>query len=142
MIALLTGEALQVIDVAPGPHHHFEGGNDLRASRTVAGVSKQSQIIPLAQNQIRLGVQRGTNFAQTTIATAALQTVFVPVQVEGLQQEPFGDGFAAAGTLLGGAARSTSARFRRFGLRHVHRHHGAVRPALYLQLTLIIQIIF
>ena len=35
--ALLTGEALQVVDVGPGPHHHLEGRDDLLAGGAVAG---------------------------------------------------------------------------------------------------------
>ena len=34
--ALLAGEALQVIDVGSGPHHHLECRDDLLAGRAVA----------------------------------------------------------------------------------------------------------
>ena len=42
MAALLAGEALQVVDVGPGPHHHLEGGDHLVTGCAVAGRAKQS----------------------------------------------------------------------------------------------------
>ena len=36
MVALLAGEALQVVDVGPRPHHHLEGRDHLVARRAVA----------------------------------------------------------------------------------------------------------
>lgn len=35
VVALLAGEALQVVDVGPRPHHHLEGRNHLLARRAV-----------------------------------------------------------------------------------------------------------
>ena len=41
MAALLAGEALEVVDVVPGPHDHLEGRDHLGARRAVAGVAEQ-----------------------------------------------------------------------------------------------------
>ncbi len=41
VVALLAGEALQVVDVCPGAHHHLEGGDHLVARRAVASGAKQ-----------------------------------------------------------------------------------------------------
>ena len=45
MVALLAGEALQVVDVGPGAHHHLEGGDHLVARRAVASSAKQPEKI-------------------------------------------------------------------------------------------------
>ena len=42
MVALLAGEALQMVDIVSGPHHHFEGGDHFRAGRAVAGGAEES----------------------------------------------------------------------------------------------------
>lgn len=57
------------------------------------------KVVPLAQDEIRLRVQRRADFAQSTITAAALEAVLVPEQVEGLQQEPFRDRLVAARTV-------------------------------------------
>jgi len=41
VIALLTSEALQVIDVGSRAHHHLERRDDLAAGRAVTGISKE-----------------------------------------------------------------------------------------------------
>ncbi len=41
VVALLAREALQVVDVGPGPHHHLEGRDHLVAGRAVAGRAEQ-----------------------------------------------------------------------------------------------------
>ena len=43
MSTLLTGEALQMVDVSPGPHHHLEGRDDFVAGRAVAGGAEQPE---------------------------------------------------------------------------------------------------
>ena len=75
MSALLTGEALEVVDVSPGPHHHLEGWDHLVAGSAVARGAKQPvdygnesesiqtnvnlspQVIPLAEKKVPLGVE-------------------------------------------------------------------------------------
>lgn len=58
MIALLAREAFQVVDVSPRSHHHLEGWYDFAARRTVAGVTEQPQIVPPAEYEVCLRVQR------------------------------------------------------------------------------------
>ena len=40
VVALLAGEALQVVHVVPGAHHHLEGWNHFGAGGTVARVAE------------------------------------------------------------------------------------------------------
>lgn len=126
VIALLTGETLQVIDVAPRPHDHLEGGYDLAAGGAVARVPEQPEVVPLAEDEVRLGVQRGADLAESTVAAAALEAVLVPEEVEGFQQVALRDGLAATGALLRGTP--ARARLGRLIFRYVHRHHRAVGP--------------
>lgn len=42
VIALLTSEALQVVDVGSRAHHHLERRDDFAAGRAVAGISEES----------------------------------------------------------------------------------------------------
>ena len=51
MVALLASEALQVVHVVPGPHHHLEGWYHLSAGSAVSSAAKQSEIkLPAGQN--------------------------------------------------------------------------------------------
>ena len=49
--ALLAREALQVVDVGPGPHHHLEGGDHFVARGAVAGGAKQPWCMTLEQEK-------------------------------------------------------------------------------------------
>jgi hypothetical protein len=40
VIALLTGETLEVVDVGARPHHHLEGGDHFCTRRAIAGVAE------------------------------------------------------------------------------------------------------
>ena len=46
------------------------------------------EVVPLAEYEVPLGVQRGSDLPQPAVAAAALETVLVPVQVKGLQKVP------------------------------------------------------
>lgn len=70
-------------------------------------VSLLPEIVPFAKYKIGLGIQRGPDFAQAAITTAAFETVLVPEQVQSFEQEPFGDAFAAVGALSGYHCRAT-----------------------------------
>ena len=85
MVALLTGEALQVVHVISGPHDHLEGWNHFGTCSTVAGVAEQPEVVPPAEDEVCFGIERGTNFTKSAVATATFQTVLVPEQVQGLQ---------------------------------------------------------
>lgn len=78
MIALLAREALQMVDVAPRPHHHLEGRYHLAAGGAVSRVPEQPQVVPLAEDQVGLGVEGGSDLAQSAVAAAALEAVLVP----------------------------------------------------------------
>ena len=82
--ALLTGEALEVVNIGAGPHHHLEGGDDLLAGGAIAGGAKQSEVVTLAEEEVPLGVQGLTHLAQPGVTAPALETLLVPVEVKGL----------------------------------------------------------
>lgn len=111
MIALLTSEALQMIDITSSAHDHLERGYDLAARRAVPRISEKPKVVPLAEDEVRLRVERGPHFAEPAVAAPALEAVLVPEEVQGLEEVALGDGLAAAGALL-----RTSARRRLGGL--------------------------
>lgn len=122
MIALLTRKTLQVIHIAPRPHHHLEGRYHFVARRTHSRTPEQPQIVAFAQHQIRFDVQRRTHFAQPTVTAAAFQAILVPVHVQGAQQEPIVNGFAAFGARLMGQRAVVGRRQDGLGFDAVHRH--------------------
>ena len=84
MATLLAGEALQVVDVGPGSHHHLEGGDHFVAGGAVAGGAEQPEIVSLAEEEVALGVERVAHLTQPGVTAAALEAVLVPEQVESL----------------------------------------------------------
>lgn len=82
--ALLARKALKVVDIGPGSHHHLEGGDHFVARRAVACGAEQPEIVPLAEEEVPLGVQTVAHLAQPGIAAAALEAVLVPEHVQGL----------------------------------------------------------
>ena len=83
--ALLTREALEVVNIGPSSHHHLEGGDDLLAGGAVAGGAEESEVVPLAEEEVPLGVQTMSHLAQPGVAAAALEAVLVPEHVQGLK---------------------------------------------------------
>lgn len=55
------------------------------------------QVVPPAQDEVGLGVERGAHLAQPAVAAGALQAVLVPVLVQGLEQVAVLDLPVAAG---------------------------------------------
>ena len=45
------------------------------------------EVVPLAEQQVALGVEGVAHLAQPRVTTAALEAVLVPVQVQGLPTE-------------------------------------------------------
>ena len=82
--ALLTSEALQMVDVGPGSHHHLKCRDYFLARSTVARGAKQSEVVSLAEQEVPLGVQRLAHLPQPGVTAAALEAVLVPEQVESL----------------------------------------------------------
>ena len=89
--ALLAGEALEVVNIGAGPHHHLEGGDDLLAGGAVAGGAKQSEVVPLAEEEVPLGVEAVTHLPQPGVTAPALEALLVPVEVKGLTIYNFTD---------------------------------------------------
>ena len=85
--ALLTSEALQVVDVGPGSHHHLECRDYFLAGSTVACGAKQPEVVSLAEEEVPLGVQRLAHLAQPGVTAPALETLLVPEQVQSLEDE-------------------------------------------------------
>ena len=84
---LLTSEALQMVDVGPGSHHHLKGRDDLLAGSAVARGTKESEVVSLAEEEVPLGVQRLAHLAQPGVTAPALETLLVPEQVQSLEDE-------------------------------------------------------
>jgi hypothetical protein len=62
VVALLTGEALKVVHVVSGSHHHLEGWYHFSARRTVSSASKQSAIKSAASQHSGLAVLCGGKY--------------------------------------------------------------------------------
>ena len=91
MSALLARKALKVVDIGPGSHHHLEGGDHFVARRAVACGAEQPgditwhelsddkmfarppEIVPLAEEEVPLGVQTMSHLAKPGVAAAALE---------------------------------------------------------------------
>jgi hypothetical protein len=78
MVALLTCETFEMINIVTRSHHHLERWNDFVACCTKARVSEQPQIVALAEHQIALLEECAADLSQTTVAATALQTVLMP----------------------------------------------------------------
>lgn len=108
--ALLTSEALQMINVGSRPHHHLERRNHLAAGRAVAGVAEKSQVVSLTEDEIGLGVERRADLAEPAVAASAFQAVLVPVHVQRFQKIslcnhlPATRAFLRSGPVLAGLA--------------------------------------
>ena len=84
--ALLTSEALQMVDVGPGSHHHLKCRDYFLAGSAVARGAEQAEVVSLAEQEVPLGVERVADLAQPGVTAAALETVLVPEHVQSLQQ--------------------------------------------------------
>ena len=87
MAALLAGEALQMIDVGPGSHHHLEGGDHFITGGAVASGAKQAEVVSLAEQEVPLGVERVAHLPQPGVTAAALEAVLVPEHVQRLNTD-------------------------------------------------------
>lgn len=63
VIALLAGEAFQMVHVAPCPHDHFESGNSFVARRAKTRCSKEPEIISFAQDEVCFGEEGRPDFS-------------------------------------------------------------------------------
>ena len=87
MSTFLASKTLKMVDIILGPHDHLKGWDDLLAGGAVAGGAKESEVVPLAEQEVALGVERLTHLTQTTVTTATLQTRLMPVHVNSLRQK-------------------------------------------------------
>lgn len=71
------------------------------------------KVVSLAENEVRLGIERGAHLAEARVAASALEAVLVPVHVQRLQQEPLGDDLPAGGALAGGTCPAPPAPAQR-----------------------------
>ena len=53
----------------------------------VSQVQASPEIVPLAEEEVALGVEAVAHLAQSAVAAPALETVLVPEHVQGLQME-------------------------------------------------------
>ena len=85
LVALLTGEAFQVVNVCFSPHHHLKGRDDFGTGGATARGAKQSEVIAFAKDFIGFRVQGGSHFTETTPAASAFEAILVPVPIQGLE---------------------------------------------------------
>lgn len=78
VIALLAGEAFQVVHIPPCTHHHFECWDGLVARRAETRGTKQPEVVPFTEDEVSFGEEGGSNFSQSAVTTGAFKTVFVP----------------------------------------------------------------
>jgi len=57
MGALLTGEAVEMIDVRPGPHHHLERRYLFVTCRAASRAPEEPEVVPLTEDKISFGVE-------------------------------------------------------------------------------------
>lgn len=101
-----AAEALEVVDVPLGPHHHLTGWDRLAAGAARPAVPEESDVVAPAQDHASFAVAGGADVAQLGLAAGALQAVRVPVAFHGEQQEAVRNLPAASGARPGGRRRA------------------------------------
>lgn len=105
---------------------HVEPSFTIHSNSRGAYALALPEVIPLAQYQVRLRVERRAHLSQSAVAASALQAVLVPEEVQSLQQEPLGYPLSATGALP--RPRRAAVGRRRDGDRRRSRHRHP-RPA-------------
>lgn len=57
MSALLTGEAVKVVNIRPGPHDHLERRYLFVAGRATSRVAEEPEVVPLTEDKVSFGVK-------------------------------------------------------------------------------------
>lgn len=57
MSALLTGEAVEMIDIRPGPHDHLERRYLFVTCCAASRVAKEPEVVPLTEDKVSFGVE-------------------------------------------------------------------------------------
>ena len=76
MVALLTSEALEVIDICSGPHDHLEGRDDFVAGRAVARRAEQSEI---QTSNVKISANLFKHFTFIIYDSRAVLTIKLPI---------------------------------------------------------------
>lgn len=82
-----TGKTLQVVNVALCSHHHLTRRYRLSTSTAGSTVSKQPDVVVLAEDHASFAVAGAAVLAQLSVAAGALETLRVPVPFHGEKQE-------------------------------------------------------
>lgn len=82
-----TGETLKVVNTALSTHHHLTGRYRLSTSTAGPTVSKQSDVVVLAEDHATFAVAGAAVLAQLSMAAGALEASCVPVPLHGEKQE-------------------------------------------------------
>lgn len=115
-----TGKTLEVVHVALCSHHHLTGRYRLSTSTTGPTVSKQPDVVVLAEDHASFAVAGAAVFAQLSMAAGALEALRVPVPLHGEEQEAVCDSTSTSCTQ---PARCPSATAH-------HCHRGCLHPAV------------
>lgn len=116
-----TRETLKVVNVALCSHHHLTGRYRLSTGTAGPTVSKQPDVVVLAEDHASLAVAGAAVLAQLSVAAGALEAACVPVPLHGEEQEAVRD-----------PTPTSSARpARRPTATAHHCHCGGLHPAVH-----------
>lgn len=82
-----TGETLKVVNVALCSHHHLTSRDRLSTSTAGSTVSKQPDVIVLAEDHASFAVAGAAVLAQLSVAAGAFEAARVPVLFHREEQE-------------------------------------------------------
>lgn len=116
-----TRKTLKVVNIALCSHHHLTGRYRLSTSAAGSTVSKQPDVVVLAEDHASFAVAGAAVLSQLGVAAGALEAARVPVPLHGEEQEAVGDATTAA--------RARPARRAPAAAHHCHR--GCLHPAVY-----------
>lgn len=117
-----TGKTLKVVNVALCSHHHLTGRYRLSTSTAGSTVSKQPDVVVLAEDHASFAVAGAAVLAQLSVTAGALEALRVPVPLHGEEEEAVCD---STSTSCAGPARSPAPATAH------HCHCGRLHPAVH-----------
>lgn len=116
-----TGKTFKMVNVALCSHHHFTSRYGLSTCTAGSTVSKQPDVVVLAEDHASFAVAGAAVFAQLSVAAGALEASRVPVALHGEEQEAVCD---STSTSCARPARCPTATAH-------HCHCGRLHPAVH-----------
>lgn len=119
-----TGETLKVVNVALCSHHHLTGRDGLSTCTTGSTVSKQPDVVILAEDHASFAVAGAAVLSQLSVAAGALEAACVPVLFHGEEQEAVCDSTSASCARPACCPPAASAHYCYCGRLHPAVHHS------------------